>query len=144
MSRNSLYLLAGGLGLAGIVMLMVGVALLPNIRTHISDNYRMYSRDADGTNYACDGSPAQTAARLAEFKQPDARATDRGSTYLRYDDDIVVVGPDTTLGAPCSIRVENTNARYRSGGFIFLGPGFTPGSPARGSGGSPGGPGSVK
>ncbi|MDF2583612.1 MAG: hypothetical protein K0R33_2255, partial [Mycobacterium sp.] len=56
--------------------------------------------------------------------------------------DIVIVGPDGRY--PCSVRVEDINSRYSGGGFIFLGPGFTPGSPAGGSGGSSGGPGGTK
>ncbi|MEQ0669918.1 DUF4247 domain-containing protein, partial [Mycobacterium tuberculosis] len=51
---------------------------------------------------------------------------------------IVTVGPDGTY--PCIIRVENLSAGYNHGAYVFLGPGFTPGSPSGGSGGSPGGP----
>ncbi|MCG7609248.1 hypothetical protein BA059_25040 [Mycolicibacterium sp. (ex Dasyatis americana)] len=143
MSRSNGFWLAGGLAIAGVVFLVWGIALLGNnIRSHVADRYQEYSRDAGGSRYVCDGSPQRVADELAAFKAPEARATDRGTTYLRYDDDIVSVGPDANH--PCSIRVEDTNARYRHGGFIYLGPGFTPGSPAGGAGGSSGGPGGAK
>jgi hypothetical protein len=54
----------------------------------------------------------------------------------------VIVGPDGNR--PCSIRLEGLSAGYSHGAFLFLGPGFTPGSPSGGAGGSPGGPGGIK
>ncbi|MGV0720967.1 DUF4247 domain-containing protein [Mycolicibacterium elephantis] len=142
MSRTAMFWLAGGLGLGGIVSLILGISMLPDIRTHVAENYPAYSHGAQATNYECTGSPAEVADRLANYKSPEARATDRGSEYLRYNDDVVIVGPDGNR--PCTIRVEDVNARYSHGGFIFLGPGFFPGSPAGGAGGSPGGPGGSK
>ena len=44
----------------------------------------------------------------------------------------------------CSIRVEGLDDGYNHGHYTFLGPGFYPGSPASGSGGSSGGPDGVK
>ncbi|HEX2285869.1 MAG TPA: DUF4247 domain-containing protein [Mycobacterium sp.] len=139
MPRAGLFWLAGGLAVAGILCLVWGISLQDkDIRSHLADNYQEYSRDADGVRYVCDGSPDRVAHEIAQFEEPEAQADDRGTEYLRYEDDIVTVGPDA--GRPCSIRVEDTDARYSHGGFIFLGPGFTPGSPAGGAGGSPGGP----
>ncbi len=66
----------------------------------------------------------------------------QGTEYLRYEDDIAVVGPDGNR--PCTVRLEDVNEGYSHGSFIFLGPGFTPGSPSSGSGGSPGGPDGAK
>jgi Domain of unknown function (DUF4247) len=137
--RSNLFWLAGGLAVAGFALLFIGTSLMGNnIRSNVAGNYDEYSRDGDGARYACDGSPRLVANKIAEMQEPEARASDRGTEYLRYEDDIVTVGPDG--GRPCSIRVEDTDARYSGGGFIFLGPGFTPGSPAGGSGGGPGGP----
>jgi hypothetical protein len=139
MTRTNLFWLAGGLAVAGFACLFLGISLMGNdIRSHLAGTYREYNRDADGVRYACDGSPRVVADEISAYQEPEATATDRGSQYLRYEDDIVIVGPD--LDRPCSVRVEDTDARYSGGGFIFLGPGFTPGSPAGGSGGSPGGP----
>lgn len=139
MTRTGLFWIAGGLAVAGAIFLLWGMSLMNNgIRSHLDDTYKQYSSDADGARYECDGSPQVVADQIAESSEPEAQARDGGNEYLRYEDDIVTVGPDGNH--PCSIRVEDTDARYSSGGFIFLGPGFTPGSPAGGSGGGPGGP----
>lgn len=143
MTRAGLFWLAGGLAAAGILFLVLGISIKDkNVATHVAQTYRQYSTDSNGTRYACNGSPRAVADQIAAYQRPEARATDRGSEYLRYDDDMVIVGPDGARS--CSVRVEDINARYSSGGFIFLGPGFTPGSPAGGAGGSPGGPDGTK
>lgn len=143
MTRTFLFWLAGGMGALGAVLLLAGMLMLgKDVRGHVGDTYRQYSADGGNGRYECSGSPKQVADEIARYDAPEARASDRGTEYLRYNDDIVTVGPDGQY--PCSIRVEDTNARYSGGGFIFLGPGFTPGSPAGGSGGSPGGPGGSK
>ena len=141
MTRTKLYWLAFGLAVGGFICLFWGISLMGNnIHSYMDGRYERYSQDADGARYWCGGnSPQQVASQLAtDYAEPQAQASDRGTEYLRYDDDIVTVGPDAN--GECGIRVEDTDARYSSGGFIFLGPGFTPGSPAGGSGGSPGGP----
>ncbi|SEH87092.1 protein of unknown function [Mycolicibacterium rutilum] len=144
MSRTALFLLAAGLAAAGIACLVLGISLQNrDIRTHIEENYAAYSRTTEADSYECTGSPSEVADRLAEYQSPEARASDRGTEYLRYEDDIVIVGP--AGDRPCTIRVEDVRGgRYMGGGFIFLGPGFFPGAPAGGSGGSPGGPGGTK
>lgn len=86
---------------------------------------------------------AQTGGHtLVKYQTPAARASHTDTEYLRYRNNIVTVGPDGTY--PCIIRVENLSAGYNHGAYVFLGPGFTPGSPSGGSGGSPGGPGGSK
>ena len=143
MSRNRLLLIAGGLALAATASLILGIMLLnKDITSYIASHYQQYARDANGTRYACTGSPDEVADTLADYQAPEARADNDKTEYLRYSNNIVTVGPDG--GRPCSIRVENLSAGYSHGAFIFLGPGFTPGSPAGGAGGRPGGPGGVK
>ena len=143
MSRNRLFLIAGALAVAATASLIGGVVLLnKNIGSYIASHYHEYARDANGTRYQCTGSPEQVADTLADYEAPEARADNGNNEYLRYSDNIVTVGPDG--GHPCSIRVESLSAGYSHGAFIFLGPGFTPGSPSSGSGGRPGGPGGVK
>ena len=85
------------------------------------------------------GSPEQVADTLADYQEPEARAANGNNEYLRYSNNIVIVGPDGNY--PCSIRVESLGAGYSHGAFIFLGPGFTPGSPSGGAGGTPRRPG---
>jgi hypothetical protein len=142
-TRNRLFLIAGALAAASVACLVFGITLMSrNIGSYVAAHYHEYSRDVNGTRYACSGSPADAADTLADYQAPQARTADGGIEYLRYSNDILIVGPDGTH--PCSIRVESPNAGYDHGAFIFLGPGFTPGSPSGGSGGSPGGPGGTK
>ena len=143
MSRNGLFLLAVGLAITSVASLVFGISMQhKDIRSYIASHYHEYSRDAGGTRYLCTGSPTQVADTLTGYQSPAARANNVGTQYLRYDDAIVSVGADGTH--PCSIRVEDLAAGYSHGAFIFLGPGFYPGSPSRGSGGSTGGPGGTK
>jgi Domain of unknown function (DUF4247) len=143
MSRNRLFVIAVVLALTSFTSLFFGISLQrKDIRSYIASHYREYSHDADGTRYLCEGSPAQVANTLAGYQSPAARASNAGSQYLRYDDAIVSVGPDGQH--PCSIRVEGLGGGYSHGAFIFLGPGFYPGAPSSGTGGSSGGPGGTK
>ena len=138
-----MFVMAFGLAAASIVSLVLGISLQHrDIRSYIASHYQEYSRDAGGTRYVCTGTPAQVADALNNYQNPAARASNGGTQYLRYDDAIVSVGADSTH--PCSIRVEDLAAGYSHGSFIFLGPGFYPGSPSRSSGGSTGGPGGTK
>ena len=143
MSRNGLFLLAIGLAITSVVSLVFGISMQhKDIRSYIASHYQEYARDAGGTRYLCTGSPTQVADTLTGYQSPAARANNSGTQYMRYNDAIVSVGPDGTH--PCSIRVEDLAAGYSHGSFIFLGPGFYPGSPSSGSGGSTGGPGGTK
>ena len=143
MSRNRLFVIAVVLAMTSFTSLFFGISLQrKDIRSYIASHYREYSHDADGTRYLCEGSPAQVANSLAGYQSPAARASNAGSQYLRYDDAIVSVGPDGQH--PCSIRVEGLGGGYSHGAFIFLGPGFYPGAPSSGTGGSSGGPGGTK
>jgi Domain of unknown function (DUF4247) len=143
MSRNRLFVIAAVLAITSFTTLIFGITLQhKDIRSFIASHYREYAHDAGGTRYLCTGSSTQVADTLAGYQSPAARASSAGSQYLRYDDAIVTVGPDGPH--PCSVRVEDLAAGYSHGAFIFLGPGFYPGSPTHGSGGSTGGPGGAK
>jgi hypothetical protein len=143
MSRKRLFWIAGGLAVAAVASLILGMMLLQkDIGSYIASHYKEYSRDANGTRYACTGSPEDVADDLADYQQPEARADNDKTQYLRYSNNIVTVGTDGNR--PCSIRVESLSAGYSHGSFIFLGPGFSPGSPAGGAGGTAGGPGGTK
>jgi hypothetical protein len=142
-SRNRLFVIAGALAVAATACLVFGIILSQkNIASYIASHYHEYSHDANGTRYECSGPPDDVADTLAEYQTPAARAANGDSEYLRYSNNIVTVGPDGNH--PCSIRLEGLNAGYTHGAFIFLGPGFTPGSPSGGAGGTPGGPGGTK
>lgn len=143
MTRNRLFVIALVLAITSFTSLIFGITLQhKDIRSFIASHYREYSHDANATRYLCEGSPAKVADTLAGYQSPAARASSAGTQYLRYDDAIVSVGPDGQH--PCSVRVEDLAAGYSHGAFIFLGPGFYPGAPSSGTGGSSGGPGGTK
>jgi uncharacterized protein DUF4247 len=143
MSRNRLFVISGALAVAAVVSLVFGIILQQkDIGPYIASHYHEYSRDVNGTRYQCTGSPEQVADALADYQAPEARVANGNSEYLRYSNNIVIVGPDGNY--PCSIRVEPLSAGYSHGAFLFLGPGFFPGSPSGGAGGTPGGPGGTK
>jgi hypothetical protein len=118
-SRKGLFWIAGGLAVAATVSLIFGVTLLnKNIASYIASHYHEYSRDANGTRYVCTGSPAQGTSTLANYQEPETRAADGNNEYLRYSNNIVIVGPDGKY--PCSIRVESLSGGSSHGAFIFL------------------------
>jgi hypothetical protein len=143
MSRGGLFLTSGALAAAAAGSLYFGVTLPnKNIASFIAGHYHEYSRDANATRYECTGSPAQVADTLAGDQGPEARAASGATQYLRYSNNMVVVGPEGNR--PCNVRVEPLGAGYNRGAYRFLGPGFTPGSPSRSTGGYSGGPRSGK
>ncbi|MDN5760551.1 MAG: DUF4247 domain-containing protein [Tomitella sp.] len=142
MTPHKHFVLAGVLAVGGVLCFILGVAAFPKIDSHIADNYQKMQSTSRGADYECQGDPQKVADDLAGYRKPQARKSDKGTEYMRYDDDIVTVGP--SAGSPCTIHVEGLDAGYRGGAFIFLGPGFFPGAPAGGAGGSGGGPGGTK
>ena len=123
-----------------LLVLLAGCSGSSDIRRFLDDTYPRVSTQGDSATYASGEPVGTTVARLVGRQQPAARQADGGAEYLRYDDDIVIV---SAAPGGSRIRVEDLDDGYRGGAFIFLGPGFTPGSPAGGSGGG-GGPGGVK
>jgi Domain of unknown function (DUF4247) len=138
MNRGKLLILAAALGVVGAICLTVGIIMLPSIKSYVGGHYRSYGHD----RYTCTGSPSTVADDIAKAQSPNARAANAGTYYLRYSDAIVIVGPAD--GRSCTIRMESLSAGYNHGSYIFLGPGFRPGSPSGSSGGMSGGPGGVK
>lgn len=122
-----------------LATLLAGCGIGRDVRNFVDDTYRLQDRFDDTAVYASPDPVGTTTATIANAVEPAARAADGGSEYLRYDDDIVIV---TAAPAGSTVRVEDLDDRYRSGFFVFLGPGFRPGSPAAGAGS--GGPGDAK
>lgn len=110
-------------------------------RDFIADTYSLQNTSGDSKTYTSKDPLGTTVANIVADEEPAARKADGGSEYLRYDDDIVTVS--SAPGGGSTIKVEDIDGRYRSGGFAYLGPGFRPGSPSSGGGGS-GGSGSAK
>lgn len=122
-----------------VCALLGGCGLGSDVRDVIEDRYPMQQRTGDTVVYTSNEPVSSTVAAITGAVRPSARSADRGAEYLRYDDDIVIVSP---APAGSTIGVEDLDGRYRGGAFVFLGPGFRPGSPAAGGFGS--GPGGTK
>jgi len=133
-----------GLARAGAVVLAVLVLAVcsgsSDVRRFLADTYQLERTDGDTLTYSSSAPVGTTVTQIVQRREPAARQADGGSEYLRYDDDIVIV---SAAPGGSSVRVEDLDDGYRGGAFIFLGPGFNPGSPAGGAGGG-GGPGDVK
>lgn len=129
---------AGALVVAAL--LLAACSGSSDVRRFLDDTYALERTDGDTRTYSSSDPVGTAVTRIVGRQQPAARQADGGAEYLRYDDDIVVVSP---AAGGSTIRVEDLDDGYRGGAFVFLGPGFNPGSPA-GGGGFGGGPGGVK
>ena len=133
-----------GLARAGAVavalVVLVACSGSSDVRRFLADTYQLERTDGDTVTYSSSAPVGTTTTQIVQRQEPAARQADGGAEYLRYDDDIVVV---TAAPGGSTVRVEDLDDGYRGGAFIFLGPGFNPGSPAGGAGGG-GGPGDVK
>jgi hypothetical protein len=116
---------AAGLVVAGL--LVAGCGSGTAVRDFIGGTYTQQSSTGDIATYLSDEDVGPTASRIAGGVPPAARASNAGSEYLRYDDDIVIVQPG---GGRSTVRVEDLDGDYRNGRYAYLGSGFDPGSPA--------------
>lgn len=125
-----------GVLLGAGLLLAAGCGGSSSVRDHLADTFENRGSQGDITNYWSPDPVGTTVTRIVDEDEPATRKADGGNEYLRYNDDIVTVGP--AAGGGSNISVEDLDGRYRGGHFIYLGPGFTPGSPAAGntSGGS--------
>jgi Domain of unknown function (DUF4247) len=130
---------AGALLVVLLLLAGCGGSSDTQVRGYLDDTFGGGTGSGDTRTYSSPDPVGTVTARIADAVPPAARAADGGNEYLRYDDDIVTVSPATSGS---SIRIEDLDRRYRTGFFAFLGPGFTPGSPAGGA--SDGGPGDAK
>lgn len=127
-----------GFVLAVAVLITAGCG--SQVRDYIADTYEHRGSSGDIDTYYSPDPVGTTVSQIVANDEPAARKADGGNEYLRYNDDIVTVGAAPAGGS--TITVEDLDGRYSSGGFVFLGTGFTPGSPA--SGNTSGGSGSAK
>lgn len=128
-------------GAVAVAVLLAGCGGQSGVQRFIAETYTPQGSSRDTATYSSPDPVGTTAARIAERERPEARQADGGSEYLRYNRDIVIV---SAAPGGSTIRVEDLGGGYSGGAFVFLGPGFNPGSPAGGSRGGGGGPGGVK
>ena len=122
----------------GVVAVLLGLVLVAagtNAVRYVRDNYTPTAQSAN--TYDCRGSVDGTVADISDHERPDASSRLGGTEYMRYDKDMIIVGPSGSL--PCRVQLDENSRTLRSGGFLFLGGAFGPRSPASSSGGSSGG-----
>ena len=68
--------------------------------------------------------PTRWPTRSPTYQEPEARADNDNTEYLRYSNNIVIVGPEGDH--PCSIRVEGLSAGYNHGAFSLPRPRVRP------------------
>jgi hypothetical protein len=91
---------------------------------YIEDTYDHVSTVGDTDIYRASSQVRPTADDIAQNTSPAARADDGVNEYLRYDENIVIVRPDTRGGS--EISVEDLDGNFRRGAYAFLGAGFRP------------------
>lgn len=128
------------LGALAIATMLLTAGCGGGVRDHIADKYAHRGTQGDIATYYSPDPVGTTVERIVRDDAPAARKADGSNEFLRYNDDIVTVGP--APGGGSTINVEDLDGRYRSGHFTYLGTGFTPGSPAAGN--TSGGSGSAK
>jgi hypothetical protein len=114
-------------GAAVVMALLAGCGSGSDVRGFLEDTFDEQSESGDTTTYLAAAPVAAAASQISSAVPPAAQASDAGTEYLRYDDDIVVVSP---ASGGSTVRVEDLDGAYRDGTYAYLGPGFTPGSPA--------------
>lgn len=127
--------------LLAVAVVLAGCGGGNDVRNFLGSTYALQNRTGDVATYTSTAPVGVTTSRIVNALNPATRAADGGAEYLRYNKDIVSVS--AAPGGGSTVRVEDLGGRYRNGFFGFLGPGFNPGSPAGGFGGS-GGPGDIK
>lgn len=123
---------------AGVCAVVLGLVLAgsgADAVRYVRENYTPVAGAAQ--TYECRGDRVATVRDISDHERPDASSLHEENEYLRYGDDVIVVGRSGAL--PCRVQLDVNSRTLRSGGFIFLGGAFGPSSPARSSGGSSGG-----
>ena len=138
-------MLSGGLAVAAAGCLRLRrSASLPNIARTLATITTSTPAAETPTRYACSGSPDDVADDIADEQDPGnahGRRQGKPSTCATTTTSSRSASTATSRAAFASKALDDG---YNQGQYMYLGPGFYPGSPASGSGGSPGGPDGIK
>ena len=115
----------------GVVFTLAGFSNGSSVHTYLK-NSDTFTRVSD-SQYNCTDAKAAYDELVAET-DPQAHKEDKGTYYLRYPKELATISQES---GKCVLRFEDLR-RVNSGHFIFLGTGFSPGSPSGSSGGTGG------
>jgi hypothetical protein len=109
MSRRGKFLLAGGLGGIGLIVLLVALLGGQGIRGHLADNYRRASANGDSIVYVSDKKPKAVYESIRGAVPPADVQVDPQGYFLRYSDDIVAI---TASGTGSRIYIDDERRGY--------------------------------
>ncbi|MEH6821432.1 MAG: DUF4247 domain-containing protein [Dietzia psychralcaliphila] len=124
--------------IGGVMAILLGLVLVSagtNAVRYVRENYTPVANDSN--TFECRGDKAATVTDISAHERPDANGQQDQTEFLRYGDDVILVGPSEAM--TCRVQLDENSRALRSGGFLFLGGAFGPRSPASSSGGSSGG-----
>lgn len=138
MTLRSKLLIAGGLGVVGLILLVFAIVGTGGIRDHLADKYRRVSSSGASIVYTSDQKPKAVYEEIRSAVSPADTQVDPQGYFLRYSDDIVAV---TANGSGSRIYLDDERRGY-SHWFPFVagvwgtgggaGEGFRGGGPGAG------------
>lgn len=102
-------LIAGGLGVVGLIVLLFAIFGGSSIRGYLDDNYKRVSSNGNSVVYSSDQKPKAVYESLRSAVTPADVQTDPEGYFLRYSDDIVGI---TASGTGSRIYVDDERHGY--------------------------------
>ncbi len=99
-------------GFTLVVAVLATAGCGSQVRDYIADTYEHRGSSGDIDTYNSPDTVGTTVSDIVANLDPAARKADGGNEYLRYNDDIVTVGP--AAGGGSTIRVEDLDGRWFS------------------------------
>jgi hypothetical protein len=102
-------LIAGGLGLVGLVVLLFALIGGNSVRGYLDDNFKRVSSDGSSIVYTSDQKPKAVYESIRGAVTPADVQTDPEGYFLRYSDDIVGI---TASGTGSRIYLDDERHGY--------------------------------
>ena len=102
-------LIAGGLGVVGLVVLLFALLGGNSIRGYLDDNYERVSSDGNSVVYTSDQKPKAVYEDIRSAVTPADVQVDPEGYFLRYSDDIVAI---TASGSGSRIYLDDERHGY--------------------------------
>lgn len=105
------WIIALAAGLCAVLLGLVLVGTGQNAVHYVRENYSPVAGASQ--TYECRGDRDATARDIRDHERPDADQLNEDTRYLRYGDDMIVVGRSGDL--PCRVQLDGTPARSAPG-----------------------------